>query len=162
GIDVAAEKTPTAKATALLEKSIDVVRQAQVLSNPDAVITTGTVTASKMLSDYARSIEGLSTGDGARYLNFVWEIPASNPNWEPFQLSPTAIQEYDGFQTILRWERGTGSLVTSDQARVQGNGAWGKKGVLIGQMRVLKVSLTCGFKHDKMTAALIPNDQRDL
>ncbi|OGG45686.1 MAG: hypothetical protein A3F84_14485 [Candidatus Handelsmanbacteria bacterium RIFCSPLOWO2_12_FULL_64_10] len=159
GLDASAEKMTDAKAAVLREGLLVRVSQKGQLENPDAVISTDQIVRGSKLSEYARSIEGLSTGDKDRFLFRFWEVDAVDSQWEPFQVSPEGVKSYDGFQFILRWENGKGILASSEQARVQGHGAWEKRGVLVGQMRLLKPSLTCGFKHDKMAAVIVPTDE---
>ena len=180
-LDVSALPTPRAKAALLsgtlgsadvdegthyastsVDPSIRVLLQSDQIRNPDSVVVTESLANTTLLADYADSVEGLSTGDGSRYVRCFWELPAVTADWEFFQGSPPDTRPYGGRESILFWERGEGSLQTSDAARVQGHAAWGRKGVIIGQMRVLKSALYSGHIHEKITAAIVPKDERHL
>jgi len=136
--------------------------QVEQLKNPDAVVSTEPIHRGVSLAKYAVGSEGLSTGDKDRYLIQFWEIRNLSSIWEPFQTPPTKPNAFDGFDTLLRWEKGAGELAHASGARVQGHAAWGKCGLVVGRISVQSVALTCGFKHDKMTVAIVPKDADDL
>lgn len=162
--DVSSGDKPQDKASALLNRRIQLVLQSDQLDNPDSAVTVTPVRRGALLKSHARSIEGLSTGDKDRFLKCFWETSASPEIWEPFQSSPPPIGSlpYDGCEYFLRWELGVGEMCRSESARVRGHTAWGKAGVLVGQMASLSVSLAFGIKHDKMTAVIVPNNLADL
>ena len=145
-----------------INTSIHFLVQADQRRNPDSVVVTEPLAHTTLLSDYAFSVEGLSTGDGDRYVRCFWEMPERTQDWEFFQGSPPETRPYGGRECILFWERGKGSLQESDGARVQGHSAWGKDGVIVGQMRVLKCALYSGHIHEKITAAIIPKNDHHL
>lgn len=142
--------------------TFNLLSQRDQLSNPDSVITAEPLGRGSLLADYAISVEGLSTGDKDRFLANFWEVDHCSPLWQPFQVSPQGPVSYDGFQLMVKWEEGCGPLANSDSARIQGHSAWGNRGVIIGQMTTLTASLTCGFKHDKMTAVIVPKSAEHL
>lgn len=160
--DVSRVVTIHEKAEGLRTGAFHLLSQRDQLSNPDFVVTAEPLSRSSLLSDCAISVEGLSTGDKDRFLANFWEVGHSSNYWQPFQVSPKGLVNYDGFQLVVRWEDGRGDLVESDSARVQGHAAWEKRGVIIGQMTTLTASLTCGFKHDKMTAVIVPKNVQYL
>jgi hypothetical protein len=160
--DVSNAATIHEKAEGIRAGTFHLLSQRDQLSNPDFVITAEPLSRGSLLSDCAISVEGLSTGDKDRFLANFWEVGHSSNHWQPLQVSPRGIVSYDGFQLVVRWEDGRGDLATSDSARVQGHAAWGKRGVIIGQMTTLTASLTCGFKHDKMTAVIVPKSAQHL
>lgn len=58
--------------------------------------------------------------------------------------------------SAILWDSGTGQLVTSAGARVQGQPAWGRSGVIVGQMSTVKCALSTGAIHDKITGIILP------
>ena len=134
--------------------------QFSLLQNVDFVITFVDISDKHLLREYARSVEGLSTGDGDRYLHNFWEVNAQDRRWEQFHVTPDETCHYDGLQKLVFWEEGRGSLSQSDKARIQGNHAWGKRGILISKMNKLKCCLHFGVKHDKMAAVIVPQNPK--
>ena len=116
----------------------------------------------KALSDFCKPVEGLSSGDGDRFCRSFWEVPQNGSKFSWFQGTPDGPTAYSGRSTILLWEQGQGMLASSPAARVQGHGAWGKDGILVGMMRHIPATIYTGDIHEKITAALIPLDERDL
>ncbi|MET4363470.1 hypothetical protein ABIB06_004064 [Bradyrhizobium sp. LB8.2] len=160
--DVSSKLSVQSKAAALQTEECQLLIQRDQLSNPDHVVTAEPLSQGLLLADFAVSVEGMSTGDKDRYLACFWEVGHDSATWQPFQNSPTGLTHYDGFQLVVRWQDGRGDLASSEGARVQGHAAWGKRGIIIGQMTALTASLTCGFRHDKMTAVLIPRNAENL
>jgi len=160
--DVSNAATIHRKADGLRMGPFHFLSQRDQLSNPDFVITAETLGRGTLLSDFAISVEGLSTGDKDRFLANFWEVGHNSYHWQPFQVSPRGLVIYDGFQLVVRWEDGRGELASSDSARIQGHAAWEKRGIIIGQMTTLTASITCGFKHDKMTAIIVPKNVQYL
>jgi hypothetical protein len=150
------------KSAVLRDGKFHLLIQRDQLHNPDCIVTSEPLSRGSYLSEFAVIAEGLSTGDKDRYLACFWEVDCCVATWQPFQVSPGGSAGYDGFQFVVRWEDGRGELAISGGARVQGHAAWGKRGVIIGQMTTLTASLTCGFKHDKMTAVIVPKKSEHL
>jgi len=161
GLDVSEPRTAEEKATGLLTAEIKRVEQARQLKNPDAIVSIESIRSGKQLSNLALSVEGLSTGDKDRYLFYFWEADEYFSIWEKFQSSPQSTNIYDGLQLILRWENGDGALAGSKAARIQGNAAWTKNSVILGRIKNDTPSLGFGYKHDKMAAAIVPNNPDD-
>ena len=163
GMDASVRKRPEDKECALLEGDIRVVEQAAQVSSPNAAIVLETkVDSLPLLERYAASVEGLSTGDGHRFIRAFWEIDEFYPDWEFLQGTNPDGSQYGGRSNIVLWQRGVGALSLSDQARIQGHSAWTKTGVFVSQMRNLNCGIYLGDKHDKNAAAIIPYQQRNL
>jgi len=163
GVSVSAYLTPTEKAEALKIQNLKSIGQKVQLVNPDLRVSFDEKSSLPTLSDYADSIEGLSSGDLERFILFFWEIPNCNDGmWNYFQRSPDSKTGFTGCRSLLRWENGNGALSKSSQARVQGHNAWGKKGVLVNLMSTLNCSLYSGAQHDKITAAIVPKHEKYL
>ena len=138
------------------------LRQSEQLLNPDTRVVLQGAISSALLGNYATSVEGLSTGDLERYIKQFWELEALDNAWEKFHRSPTSQSDFSGGTSVIRWESGSGSLAQSAQARIQGQSAWNRKGVLINLMRDLNSSLFLGQKYDKITAVVIPKEEQNL
>ena len=148
----------------LLLKTIALLAVAQrdQLQNPDSRIVTALLEEYSLLEDIASAKQGIKTGDDPRYRRFFWERPLPEHNWVYFQSSVTETLHYGGRSSILFWEDGLGSLARSPGARVQGQEAWGRKGVLVSQMGNLFATLYTGEHFDSNAAAIIPKSPSDL
>lgn len=171
GLDVSAPRgqqpVRAAEKAALLrghcdEPNVHVIAQRDQQENPDAVVLSSRMARGDLLSEHAMVVEGLSTGDAHCYVRTFWEMNSSDPRWQMFQGPPPYTTRYSGRESILLWENGEGALSESDGARIQGQPAWGRRGVIVGQMSQLKCAVYTGEIHDKITGAIIPFDQNDL
>ena len=156
GIDAKPLPTIDQKVVELESGTLRALPQLEQLRNPDSRIVLDPSEGQSRLLKYAVSVEGMSTGDADRYVRLFWELPELSAAWEPFQQSPDGSSEFSGARAVVRWELGEGDLARSDGARVQGHGAWGRRGVVVNMMRHLNVALTVGAKHDKITAIIVP------
>jgi Eco57I restriction-modification methylase len=161
GWDASAEVDVRAKAEGLKAPAARRL-QATQLGNPGAVIAIKELSQGTRLAVYASTVEGLSTGDSDRYVLRFWEISWPNDDFEIFQRSPQDNDGDEGRDSVLRWEKGIGALARSEGARVQGQPAWGRQGVVVGQMQTLLCARSLGYKHDKITAVLVPYEERHL
>jgi hypothetical protein len=116
----------------------------------------------KVIGDFTKSVEGLSTGDKDQYLVSFWELPEfSNKVWEYYQNSPSQNEYFSGLDQLIKWENGLGSLSKSKAARIQGHSAWNKKGVLCSKMGELKSTIYLGTLYDKTCVALTYENEND-
>ena len=162
GIDVSESRCAAEKAVALASAEIKTVRQTNQLDNPDSIISLDAIVANAMLSDFASSIEGLSTGDNERFLRRFHEQNFGSCIWEKFSGAPENSGFFGGMSYVLRWENGEGDLVSSESARIQGASAWKSLGVIVGEMNSLPRSLYLGDIYVKITAAIIPKQLENL
>src|SRR5262249_12275980 len=158
GIDVGDTKDQIKKAFLLCEKAMSQTLQRSQLQNPQQVITFQDLTGRSLLREFATSTEGLSTGDGDRFLRKHWEFPSIAPPWEFFQVNPEVTAPFTGMSEVIFWEDGVGELSKSPAARIQGHSAWGKRGILVSSMNRLRSSLYLGTKYDKMCVVLVPRN----
>jgi hypothetical protein len=138
------------------------VAQAAQQKNKNCVVTFENNEGVQMLSDLAKSTEGLSTGDGDRFLRTFWELSALTDQWEFFHVTTDDTVDFGGMAEIVFWEKGQGELSRSPQARIQGHSAWQKRGVLLSRMNRFKCTLYCGDLYDKMAVVLVPNSTSHL
>jgi len=162
GLDVGEDKDQGVKARLLADKALQFVSQRSQAKNPDCVVTFDDNEGVQLLCDLARSTEGLSTGDGDRYLRNFWEVPAVAKQWSFFHVTADETVPFGGLSEIVFWEQGTGSLSSSSGARIQGHHSWGKNGVLVSRMNRLKCTLYFGTLYDKMAVVLLPNEIEHL
>lgn len=162
GLDVGHEKDQGTKAALLRSSDLASVQQVSQLRNPDCTIVFEDLSGKVLLEEVARSIEGLSTGDSDRFLRKFWEVFPLTDSWSFYHVTSDETQAYAGLEEIVFWEKGRGKLSKSAAARIQGQPAWGRVGVLVSKMNKLKCTLYFGQIHDKMSAAIIPNNPNDV
>jgi hypothetical protein len=163
GVDVGDDKRQLIKAKFLKERKLVFVPQQSQLNNKNHVVSFQDLSGTNLLASHAKSIEGLSTGDGDRFRRKMWELTEiSNKTWTPFHVAPAEPREFNGQSEALYWESGKGELSVSSTARIQGHNAWDKNGVLISAINRLKPSLYSGNRYDKMCVAVIPNKPEEL
>jgi hypothetical protein len=138
------------------------IAQQRQITNPDAIISPVLIGTGKLLNAYADAVEGLSTGDGDRFVHAFWEIPWSLKGWVPFAGAPDGVSEISGRHQALKWDDGCGPLSKEGGARVQGYAAWKRQGVIVGEMRALPIGPYFGDIHTKITAAIVPKDPKHL
>ena len=138
------------------------VPQRAQLSNPDSRILMLPLEPYPTLASIAVARQGIKTGDDARYRRMFWEVPPHYNGWTNFQSSLVGTRYYGGRSYVVFWEDGKGSLAASAGARVQGQEAWGRRGVLVSQMGDLPVTLYTGELFDSNASAVIPAVASDL
>lgn len=161
-IDCSAIPSRPEKVKHLREGSPTIIPQNDQVKSIDSIISFERRSKLKPLSDFCKSVEGLSSGDGDHYCRNFWEVPKNGTKFTWFQGTPDSPAAYSGRSAILLWEQGRGELASSSAARVQGHGAWGKSGVLVGMMRHIPATIYTGDLHEKITAALVPYNEEDF
>ncbi|MFQ2213773.1 Eco57I restriction-modification methylase domain-containing protein [Aeromonas dhakensis] len=162
GVDVSVSKTAADKAEQLRIESLKSVEQAKQLENPDAVIyLESDGIGSETLESHVERTEGLSTGDLLRLKVFHWEIDSTNKDWVLFQSTVKESIHFGGMSGALYWCDGNGPMNSLTGARITGQKAWGNKGVLVSQMRMLPVTIYVGGKFDDNSAVVWPKDSTE-
>lgn len=163
GLDVSAYKTPTQKEQGLLGDDVKGLEQAGQLKNPDLRLAFEVRSEQKLLSEFTSIFEGLSRGDVERYDRYFWEMQNLDlAIWSPMVNSPSNQEPYYGREVVIRWENGKGTLASSEQARIQGIGAWGKQGIFVARTRSLRATLLNGEIFAQNGVALIPKNANNL
>jgi hypothetical protein len=155
-LDVADEVTSFDKAKSLPSARVSNISQEKQRQGPESRITGDDTISESLLAKYAKPTEGLSTGDEARYIQKFWEQGSKPSDWEVLQSAPEQTNSYAGLSDVLRWEHGLGELSRADGARIQGNHAWGKAGILIARVGTFRFSIYSGNYFDKNTVVLTP------
>ncbi len=165
GIDASTATGPSDKSEALRISSISRLNQAAQRKNPESRILLDERGDAKPLSVLADSTEGLSTGDGDRFMFCAWELPLAElgvADWEPLQEAPSGHSLYGGLVHVVRWERGQGALSSFKQARIQGQLGWGRRGILVSEMGSLWSCLHLGYKHYKTVGVVVPSNSKTI
>lgn len=159
--DVSSERPAGAKAAALVTTSPQCLIQRKQLENPSTRIELGHSAEVSRLSRYAGSYQGTTTGDNARWTRFFWEVRDFG-QWVRFQGTVEATVPYGGRQAVLWWGDDGRCYERNAGSRLQGQAAWGKKGVAVSQMRDLEASIYTGDVFDMNMAAVVPYFQDNL
>jgi hypothetical protein len=156
--DVSSIKEKPSKIEYLRRGDVKITEQAAQLGNVDHIISSHPNQPGELLNVKANPVEGMSSGDSDRYILKFWEPKRAVDDFELFVGSPSEGRSFAGREQVIRWQRGQGPLAREPGARVQGHGAWGRRGLLVGAMRDLHWNFYYGQKHDKATAALVVDD----
>ena len=125
------------------------------LKNPDARILFESAGTRRYLSEFAKSLQGIKTGDDGAKKRCFWEVPMPDPDWKPFQSTVDETVAFGGCEFVVRWDANG-----SDLARLQGLQAWGCKGVAVSLMRELRSSIYVGGAFDSNVAAVVLDDSK--
>ncbi|MCG2739618.1 MAG: BREX-1 system adenine-specific DNA-methyltransferase PglX, partial [Syntrophaceae bacterium] len=161
GLDVAEEKTPAAKAAALLTKPVIKISQKEQLANPDARITLEDSLIVNLLQKYASGHQGVSPADFPHYGRLFWEVEVTS-EWHFWQSTVDKILSYSGRTRLLWYNNELREAIQTGQAYVRGEECWGKKGVVVSQIRMLPVTIYTGEKFDTNCAIVIPKTSSHL
>ncbi len=161
GIDALPYPGIPEKINALLKLPLSLSHQADQTANPDSRITIQKTEGMRILSEYANSHQGTATGDNFRYVRSFWETN-NFELWTYFQTASSDLSLYGGCSEIVFRPNGRGTFDHFPQAQLKGLAAFGKPGVLIGQMRELPGTLYTGEMYDMNGAAIIPCDPSNL
>jgi hypothetical protein len=157
GLDVSRSASNEERVRLLRDQALRFPSQAAQLQRPHHRITLiEGATPAELLSDVARSVEGTSTGDAARYLRYFWELPEIAPDWELFQRAPDGAGQQSGCSEVVMWQQGKGPLANDSGARIQGLDVHGKPGVLVGRMGSIVAAPYQGGFFDKSCVVLVP------
>lgn len=151
GLDVASAATAQAKADALRVVPLQSIEQAKQLENPDARVGLEITSKDILLKNYAKSIQGIKSGDDGRVRRFFWEIFSLSKKWTYYQSTVSSTRFYGGLNYVIFWGDNGNKL-----ARRQGRSAWGLLGLAVSQMASLPVSIYLGEKYDSNMTAVVP------
>ena len=159
GVVIAEEgRSPSSKARQLLAGDLRFVLQSGNLQNRASRVVLGTESSTAArLRDFARSYQGLKTGDDGRKRRCFWELATVDSRWRRMQSNPETRAPFCGRTMVVSWD-----MAGKDLARRQGTGAWGRGGVMVGLMGDLRVARYEGDVFDSNAAAIVPRDARTL
>ncbi len=172
GIDVSAPRTAKEKAEQLVISEIKQVEQAKQLANLDSRILLSESSDFPPLRDYAESSHGQGSFDSPRFTFRYWEIIGFGDGWIRQQSSARETCLYDGCQYAFRWENGRGDLWAMMEAKkrygytsgkwMAGTALFGRKGMLVNQMRAMPATLYLGSAFDENASVITPKDAANL
>ena len=162
GLDVSALRIAAEKAVSLPKAPMRDIEQARQLMNPDVRVMLDRNADTTILTSYASSYQGITTGDNPRFILFFWEHDNYFGVWSTFQSTDSDTGHFRGRHQIFLWEDGTGYLASSGAARIQGQFAWDKDCVVVRQMGRLAASLSSGNPWDMNCASIVPNNPMHL
>jgi hypothetical protein len=115
---------------------------------------------------------GQGSFDSARFTFNFWELLSVTHGWVPQQSTPSQTQYFGGCHFAFRWEDGQGELAQMMEAKREhgyssgkwkaGVAAWGKQGLLVGQMSDLPCTFYMGAAFDENASVVIPHNPGHL
>ncbi len=151
GLDVSKHRSSDEKSARILDSDIQQVGQSDQLSNPDARVVLETISRGVRLGQYAKSVQGIKTGDDGRVRRNFWEIVSIGAEWVFYQSTFASSCFYGGLEYVIFWGDDGNGL-----ARRQGNRAWNTKGLAVSQMAALPAAIYLGEKYDSNMTAIVP------
>lgn len=157
GLDATAPRTAREKAELLQDAELKTVVQAEQLNNPDSTVVLERIIKSNLLSKYASINYGSKPGQTVRITRYFWEVASLDKNyWMLMESTPEPGSYITGKSKICL------ALEEIEKQNIEGFGissadVWGKKGIIISQMRNMPFSLYLGYFFDNNTSVLLPN-----
>ena len=151
GVDISKHRSADEKAERIKESDIQKVNQSDQLSNPDARIVLDTISKGVRLGKFAKSVQGIKTGDDGRVRRKFWEIINVGSEWVYYQSTFSSKCFYGGLEYVIFWGDDGNGL-----ARRQGNRAWSTKGLAVSQMAALPAAIYLGEKYDSNMTSIVP------
>lgn len=157
GIDASEPRSSQLKAELLCDSTVLAVRQAGQLRQSDSRVTLEEPSDIPLLETVAASFQGLKTGDDGRHRRFFWEFNFPNECWKFLQSTVVEHTSYGGRESVVDW-----SQDGKPMARLQGQGAWGRRGVAVSQMSLLPCTLYTGEIFDSNVCPIVPRDDGSI
>jgi hypothetical protein len=169
GFDASDAQTPSDKAEKLIASRVEVISQAAQISNPDAVISLHKLEQKELLSKQATALAGCFAGDTPKFIRTFWEVLAfADGTWRFHQGSVSNGCHYGGQSEAILWENERGTIYELAQSVkhlnhaaqnwLRGKPNWGKRGIVVSQMRELHSTIYTGEIYDTNCCAVIPRD----
>ncbi|MCC6543978.1 MAG: N-6 DNA methylase [Nitrospirae bacterium] len=153
---------PAAKAEVLISGSMTILTQTDQLRNPDFRITTSPPAIMPSLSNYANVFVGFQNGDSPHWIRGFWEQAIFDTGWDLFHATPEQAGYFEGLDSAIKWDFGSGELASSEQVFVKGREAWGRRGVLCRQTQPWPTSLYIGSLYDQSSSVIVPIEDKLL
>lgn len=149
------------KIVALRDAQILLSRQEDQKRNPDYRITTDGYISGCLLSEYAISLQGVSTADSPRFVLCFWETHHQLNGIQCLQGSLGQHCMYGGRESVIKIEA---LILEADDlgAAIRGRSGWGRPGVAIRQLRSLHSTIYSGDIFDSNIAVIVPHDKESL
>ncbi|MGA0586603.1 Eco57I restriction-modification methylase domain-containing protein [Dyella sp. KRB-257] len=151
GIDVSSFRSSEEKSLRVQTQEVQCISQTEQLKNPDTRVSLQTLAAGTLLGKFAKSVQGIKSGDDGRVSRLFWELAKLKPNWTYYQSTVPSSEQFGGLEGVIFWGDDGQGL-----ARRQGNRAWGIKGLAVSQMASLPSAIYLGEKFDSNMTAIVP------
>jgi hypothetical protein len=158
-IHAAPRNTIVQKISELITGELRRIEQSRLYQSKDHLLTITEPTSGALLGKFADCLQGVSSSDMPKFIQFFWEHGALSVEWEFYQMAPTKA-DFSNLCGILFWQQGGGDLAKIGTAR-KGLSALGKRGVAVAVTRYLPVSHFLGNRFDGTLAALLPKREED-
>lgn len=159
GVDVSEFRTAEQKAVKLSSTEIKSVGQARQLENPDLRVGFEKFNYLKLLSDIADYGKGSTTGDGPRFLLYIWEYPIIIDEHVYWLNSPTEGHVWSGRSQICKVQLADYELKSQLGCRLHGQNVFGRDGVGVNKMRKLEPFIYSGSAFDDNICPICPHDK---
>lgn len=154
GLDVSEFRSAQEKAENLINDKLKIVSQEKQLKNPDSILNFRQSYSTMTLSSYARSYQGIKTGDDSQHKKHHWEFPRiTGKRLTSGGKGSSAL----GHMYCLDW-----SNEGHEFSRLQGLAANGNMGVSITNVRRIEAFRYYGESYTSEITVMIPSDQHDL
>lgn len=154
GIDVSSFRSAEEKALRVQTQEIQRISQTGQLKNPDTRVSLQALAGGTLLGKFAKSVQGIKSGDDGRVSRSFWELAKLKPDWTYYQSTVPNSEYFGGLEGVIFWGDDGRGL-----ARRQGNRAWGFKGLAVSQMASLPSAIYLGEKFDSNMTAIVPIDE---
>ena len=158
GLDVSEFRTASEKAVQLRHVEINSVGQAQQLENPDARVMFFPANDLVLLSKDSISMRGIVSGDSDFFYRQFWQLPQTTPRWRYLQTSVPKTKDFGGREHIIDWSTGGRGMLRPGTKNL----AYGRQGIVLGQMRDLPPTRYSGELYDNNAGVIVPHRKSDL
>lgn len=158
-VDASAGRDAASK-SALLRSVSPVIRPLRsVTQSPGAILASADTGAGVPLSSLCDMFEGQKPGQTQRATRQFWEIESVRRPWKLLASSPGSGSDaaFSGLSKVVLEDKEL--LARVAEANTSGQGAHGRRGVLIAKIGELPASLYGGWAFDNNTFALVPHDE---
>lgn len=157
GIEALPKKTIAEKIEELKHGEVLDLLQSDLLANSDHRISVTVPSGMTTLEAFARSYQGMKTGDDEKFCRYFFEFSEIAKDWRPYQSSVSDTCLSGGMDLVLFWGDDGEGL-----ARRQGVSAWEKPGVLVCLMRDMPATLYHGHVFSSSVSPLIVKHAANL
>ncbi len=157
GIDALQKATIPEKVRELENGAVLMLLQADSRLNSDCRIAVALPNRGAILESFAKSYQGIKTGDDERFGRYFVELCKISRYWKFYQGGVSNICLTGGMEQVLFWAADGSGL-----ARKQGISAWGKSGVLVCLMRDLPATRYFGDVFSSSVSPLVIENSEHL
>lgn len=157
-LDASKPRKPAEKAQLLRSGDIGRLEQAKQLENPDAAIRLVESDTRALLMEVAWCYQGVSTGDSDRFIQCFWEQNRLTSWFDYLESAPSVTSLFHGKSWIIAWN----ATQSFPGSAIRGREAWGRQGIILGQMSNLPASLYLGRRFPNKAPVIVPHKASHL